>query len=135
MPIDTAWNSYSQIEKTGHVIYPWMGVTLETLTPDLAKALKYKVTEGALVTAVRPAARRPRPASRGGTSTVTVQGEQFTVGGDVITAVNGNHVASAADLVKAVAAFKPGDTVTLTINRQGATSQVKVKLGTRPANV
>jgi len=135
VPIDTAVNSYRQIVKTGRVAYPWMGVTLENLTPDLAGTLKYHVTEGALVSAVAAGGPAAAAGIRGGTSTVTVQGEKFTVGGDVITAVNGRHVASATDLVKAVATYKPGDTVTLTINRQGATSTVKVKLGTRPANL
>ncbi len=135
VPILTARNSYRQIVKTGHVTYPWMGVTLETLTPDLAKTLGYKVSEGALVSAVMAGGPASAAGIRGGSSTVTVQGQQFTVGGDVITAVNGRHVASADDLVKAVAAYKPGDTVTLTINRQGTPSTVKVKLGTRPANL
>ena len=135
VPILTAQNSYRQIVRTGHVTYPWMGITLETLTPDLAKTLGYKVDEGALVSAVRAGGPASTAGIRGGSSTVTVQGQQFTVGGDVITAVNGHHVASADDLVKAVAAYKPGDTVTLTINRQGTPSTVKVKLGTRPANL
>jgi S1-C subfamily serine protease len=135
VPILTARNSYQQIVRTGHVTYPWMGVTLVTLTPDLAKTLGYKVSEGALVSAVRAGAPAAVAGIKGGTSTVTVQGLQFTVGGDVITAVNGRHVASADDLVKAVAAYKPGETVTLTVNRRGATSTVKVKLGTRPANL
>ena len=135
VPILTAQNSYRQIVKTGHVTYPWMGVTLETLTPDLAKTLKYQVSEGALVSAVMKGGPAAVAGIRGGTSTVTVQGLQFTTGGDVITAVNGTHVASADDLVKAIAAYKPGDTVKLTINRRGATSTVTVKLGTRPAGL
>jgi len=135
VPIDTAVNSYRQIVKTGHVAYPWMGVTLENLTPDLARTLKEHVTEGALVSAVTAGGPAATAGIRGGTSSVTFQGVKFTVGGDVITAVNGHHVASAADLIKAVAAYKPGQTVTLTIDRQGKTSTVKVKLGTRPANL
>jgi putative serine protease PepD len=135
VPIDTAKNSLGQIVKSGHVDYAWMGVTLETLTPDLAKAFKYPVSEGALVSAVKAGSPAAKAGIKGGTSTITVQGEQFTVGGDVITAVNGKPVTSADDLVQAITAYKPGDTVAVTIDRHGATSTVKVTLGTRPANL
>jgi len=64
-----------------------------------------------------------------------LQAERFTVGGDVITAVNGKTVSSAEDLVTAIAAYKPGDVVTLTVNRHGTSSDVKVTLGTRPQNM
>ena len=60
VPIDTAKNSLGQIIQSGHVTYAWLGVSLETLTPDLAKALKYPVGEGALVASVNagsPAAK------------------------------------------------------------------------------
>ena len=122
VPIDTARNSLTQIVTTGHVTYPWMGVTLTTLTPDLAKTLKYAVGQGALVDAVKAGSPAAKAGISGGTSTVTVQGQQFTVGGDVITALNGKPVTSAQDLVQAIAAYKPGDVVTLTINRHGTSS-------------
>jgi S1-C subfamily serine protease len=135
VPIDTAKNSLSQIVTTGHVAYPWMGVTLQTLTPDLAKTFKYSVSQGALVAAVKAGSPAAKAGIHGGSSTVTVQGERFTVGGDVITALNGKTVTSAEDLVKAIAAYKPGDVVTATINRHGTSSDVKVTLGTRPQNM
>ena len=135
VPIDTAKNSLGQIVKSGHVDYAWIGVTLETLTPDLAKTFKYSVEQGALVGTVKAGSPAAKAGIRGGTSTVTVQGTRFTVGGDVITAVNGKPVTSAEDLVQAITAFKPGDTVALTVNRHGANSTIKVTLGTRPANL
>jgi putative serine protease PepD len=136
VPIDTAKNSLGQIVKTGHVVYPWMGVTLLTMTPDLAKAFKYKVSEGALVSAVKAGSPAAKAGIKGGTSTATVQGQSFTIGGVVITAVNGKAVTSASDLVQAVGAYRPGDTITLTtVDRQGTSASVKVKLATRPADL
>jgi putative serine protease PepD len=52
--------------------------------------------------------------------------------GDVVTAIEGKTVASSDALVAAVDSHKPGDQVTLTVKRSGDTSQIKVKLGTRP---
>src|SRR3954447_22159254 len=52
--------------------------------------------------------------------------------GDVVTAIDGKAIGGADALVNAVDAHKPGDQVTLTVRRGGDTSQIKVKLGTRP---
>lgn len=54
--------------------------------------------------------------------------------GDVITAVDSTPVTSAAQLAQAIRAHQPGDQVTLTITRNGASSQVTVKL-TGPSSV
>jgi putative serine protease PepD len=52
--------------------------------------------------------------------------------GDVVTAIEGKTVDSSDALVAAVDSHKPGDQITLTVKRGGDTSQIKVKLGTRP---
>lgn len=52
--------------------------------------------------------------------------------GDVVSAIDGKAIGSPDALVSAVDSHKPGDRVTLTVKRGGGTSQIKVKLGTRP---
>jgi putative serine protease PepD len=52
--------------------------------------------------------------------------------GDVVTAIDGRNISGADTLVAAVDGHKPADQVTLTVRRGGDTSQIKVKLGTRP---
>jgi putative serine protease PepD len=54
--------------------------------------------------------------------------------GDVITAANGHTITSGDDLLVALANSKPGSTMKLTINRNGTTVNVSVKLGELPAN-
>jgi putative serine protease PepD len=54
--------------------------------------------------------------------------------GDVITAVEGKATTSAAGLRAVISGYKPGDKVTLTVRRNGATKSVDVTLGSRPAN-
>ena len=53
--------------------------------------------------------------------------------GDVITAIDGNAVASADDLTAAVGAHKPTDKITVTLTRDGPTQKVTVTLGVRPS--
>jgi S1-C subfamily serine protease len=52
----------------------------------------------------------------------------------VITAANGTPISGSDDLLSALAAAKPGQTMTLTINRNGATQIVHVHLGELPAS-
>jgi putative serine protease PepD len=54
--------------------------------------------------------------------------------GDIITAVNGTHVASVNQFVATIANYAPGDTVTLTVDRGGQTKTIKLTLGSQPAS-
>jgi putative serine protease PepD len=54
--------------------------------------------------------------------------------GDIITAVDGQHVTSVNQFVAAIANYAPGDTVTLTVNRSGSTKSIKLTLGAQPAS-
>lgn len=53
--------------------------------------------------------------------------------GDVVTAIDGTTIIGSSDLTSAIATHKPGDTVNLTVQRNGSTTTIKVTLGTRPA--
>jgi S1-C subfamily serine protease len=62
-----------------------------------------------------------------------VDGQSYPTGGDVITAVDGTAIADGADLQAAVDAKRPGDTVSITYTRDGASTTIQVSLGTRPS--
>jgi putative serine protease PepD len=53
--------------------------------------------------------------------------------GDVVTAIDGTKITSTDQFISVIDKSSPGQTVTLTLTRQGQTKQIKVKLGTRPA--
>jgi putative serine protease PepD len=53
--------------------------------------------------------------------------------GDLITAINGKRISSVNQFIGTIATFSPGDTVTLTVKRQGQTKTIKLKLGSQPA--
>ena len=72
---------------------------------------------------------------KGGTRTRTIQGMPFRVGGDIITRLDGQPLASMEDLAAAIAQKQPGDQLTLTILRDGSSRDVTVTLGDRPAGL
>ena len=78
-----------------------------------------------------------KSASTGGSSPIVPSSPAAKAGlqaGDLITAVNGQAVASVNQFVAAIANYAPGDTVTLTVNRSGQTKSIKVTLGSQPAS-
>jgi S1-C subfamily serine protease len=98
-----------QLEAGEKVEHAYLGVATATPTEG---------TEGAEVAEVVSGS----PAAEGGVKQ-----------GDVITEIDGEAIDSTEALVAAVAAQKPGDTVTLKIERGSNSTSLKVKLGTQPA--
>jgi S1-C subfamily serine protease len=135
VPIDTAIRSMDQLKVNGKVTYAWMGVGVQTLTSDVASALNVQTQGGALVESVSPSSPAAKAGIKGGTRQVTVQGQQFTVGGDVITKVDNTPIKTADGLIAFLGTKKPGDTVTVTVDRNGQSQDIQVTLAQRPSNL
>ncbi len=135
VPINTAIRSLEQLKATGKVKYAWMGVGLKTLTSDIAGMFDMETQGGALVEEVSPGSPAGEAGIKGGDQTVTVQGEQFTIGGDVIVKVDDTDIESADDLIAFLAKKKPGDEVTVTVERDGTKQQLTVTLSERPGDL
>ena len=114
IPIDTAKPLIPQMVATGGVTRGYLGVSVQSITPELAEALKFDGTQGALVGEVMP----DSPAAQAGLQT-----------GDVITVFNGNPVATSQDLPGIVAETPVGQDVTVTVQRQGQPLELAVTVG------
>jgi S1-C subfamily serine protease len=107
-------------------IRPWLGISGSAVTPDLAAAHGISVESGVYLAAVVPGS----PAAAAGLTGNSRSG----VPGDVITAVDGVPVRSVEDLVKELNKHRPGDSVTLEVNRAGESIRLTVTLGEWPTN-
>ncbi len=114
IPSDMAKSVMDSIIKNGKVTRGWLGVTIQNLTPELAKSLDIKGTEGALVSGVEP----DSPAAKEGIKR-----------GDLIIALNGKKIVDATGLRNTVAAYAPGTNIELKVVREGKEQNVTVKLG------
>ncbi len=132
IPINAAKRSMGQLIATGQVVYAYLGVTTENLTPTLARHLGYSATRGAIVGAVRDGSPADKAGLEGGDGRETFNGLEVTQGGDVIVAVDAQQVRSADDVVREVAERLPGQTIALTILRDGERKVVRIRLGARP---
>jgi 2-alkenal reductase len=88
-----------------------------------------------VITSARPDSPAARAGLRGGSDQRDFNGSSFTFGGDVVVAIGGRPVRSAADVVRAVTErLRPGQTTTFTIVRGRERRSVPVTLATRPPN-
>jgi serine protease Do len=100
----------------GRVRRGWLGITLQNIDDNLAKSFELSDTEGALVADVI----KGDPADLAGVKS-----------GDVIKKADGNDIADSRALTQYVGGKKPGDTIKLSIIRNGKIISINVKLGER----
>ncbi len=133
VPIDAARRSMDQLLANGRVAYAYVGITTEDLTPGIARSFGYPVRYGAVITSVKPGSPGAKAGLRGGNRQRDFNGETVTYGGDVLVAVDGRAVRSAADVVRVVTErLRPGETATFTVVRDGRRLNVRVVLAERP---
>ena len=110
------------------------GVRLGILgaTVDAALAQEAQLpdgTQGVLVQEVQPGSLADSAGLRGGDRTVTLNGQQVKIGGDVITAVNGQAIASTEELRAALGQLPLDQDLTLTILRAGEQMEITLHPG------
>jgi S1-C subfamily serine protease len=135
IPVTSVRYSLDQLKANGKVEYAFLGVTSESLYPQLAEHLSIDSKSGALITDVVNGSPADKAGLHGSTGETTFQLQHIKTGGDVVIAVDGKPVFQNNDLSELIAAHKPGDTVTLDILRDGHPASVQVTLGSRPADV
>ena len=110
----------------------WLGVAGMTLTPEIAQAMELDADQtGALVEEVVADSPAEKAGLQASSKTFDLNGQQVMIGGDIVTAVEGQAVATMQDLSAAIKAQKPGDEVELTVLRDGEEVAVAVTLGER----
>jgi len=133
VPIDTAVRVMEQLKESGEVKYAWMGIAGQTLTAEVAEMFDLGVDAGALIEEVANDGPADQAGLRGGGRTVTLQGQDYIIGGDVVTRIDDSVVTGFDDLISYLAGKRPGDTVTVTYVRDGETRETEVTLGERPS--
>ncbi len=131
IPSSTVASIAPQIISSGSVEHAYLGVGVATLSQSVADELG--VPDGAMVTEVREGTPAAEAGLRAATGSAMVDGQSLPTGGDVITAVDDTAITDGASLQSAIDAKRPGDTVSITFTRDGASKTVQVSLGTRPS--
>ena len=117
IPSKTATSVADQIINNGEAVHPYLGVYLSDLTQETTRKFGSSVETGALVEKVEPNG----PADQAGIRR-----------GDIVIAAGKDEVQSSGDLISALRNYQPGDTVKLTVVRNGEKTQLQVNLAESP---
>jgi S1-C subfamily serine protease len=133
IPSATVIKVVPQLISSGKAAHSFLGISGATITPDIASQLNLKPgQQGILIASVVPGG----PAASAGLQAAAVDANgNPTSAGDIITAINGKSMNSIDSLISYLSSnTQPGQSVTLTVLRNGSAAQVKVTLGTQPTN-
>ena len=119
VPVSIAKMISDSLVKTGKVVRGWLGVGIQEITPDLAKAFKVKEQRGALVSDVN----EHGPALKAGVQR-----------GDVIVEFDGKNVQGISELRNRVAATPVGSNVKLKVMRDGQEKALTIHIAERPTD-
>ncbi len=112
IPIDHVLGIVDSIIQYGYIVKPYIGVSVATVSAEMQS---YGLPQGAAVKQVN----EDSPAARAGLQV-----------NDIITAVNGEAIATSSDLVNDIGQRTPGETVTLSVYHQnGATEELQLTIG------
>lgn len=125
IPISSVKGMLNSILETGSAKRAYLGLYYVNITPDIATEYELPVNAGAYVysNSKYTAIAKDGPAAKAGIKEK-----------DIITAVNGTKVGIAGSVSSLIGEFKPGDTVQLTILREGKQTTVNVTLGEYNSN-
>lgn len=135
IPVNAVSRVVPALISEGGFEHPYIGVQAISLTPTIADALGIESTQtGVLVTTVIEGAPADRAGMQGGTEEITVPqfNQPVQVGGDIIIGIDDVTVEQFDDLVNYLDTRQVGETITLTILRDGEQQTVDVDLGARP---
>ena len=135
VPADIIQKVVPDLIESGLYTWPWLGIRGGTLSPTIAKANDLDELRGAYISEVLPDGPAAKAGLRGAKREIEVDGLPVPVGGDVVTAVDGLAILSFDDLLEYIALrSEVGQTLKLTIMRDGRERTIEVTLEARPAS-
>ena len=132
IPINTVKDVVAELIKHGDVEHAFLGIEGKSLTPSIARLFHLPVSSGVIVATVRQGSGAAGAGLKAATSEVTVEGESWPAGGDVIVKVGGEPVPTVERLVDLIASKQPGDKIDVEVVRESSHHTLTVKLGRQP---
>ena len=134
IPINTVRTVAAQLIHNGKVEHASLGITGQTIDPNVASLFHFPVDHGVLVQSVKDGSGAAKAGLKPGKTSVVVAGESWLIGGDLIVKADGQTIGSLERLRDVIAAKKPGDTLKLEIYRGTKKMTIDIELGRQPTS-
>jgi serine protease Do len=131
IPINRAKEIAAQLITVGKVARPWLGITQISVS-ELSEYLDLGVDDGVLIVQVISGSPADRAGLKGGNRSIIIGRYRLPIGGDIVTAIDNDPMYDESDIEGILRKKKVGDTVNLSIYRNGRLLNVPVTLMERP---
>ncbi|KZY32135.1 2-alkenal reductase [Roseovarius sp. HI0049] len=122
VPVDTVNRVVPELIETGRYAPPALGIRYDPRVNEMARR---EGLEGVLILGVEPGS----PAARAGLEPARLSGDGRLLPGDIVTGLGGEEVRGVDDLLAALEGYRPGDTVSLNLSREGEDREIEIELG------
>ncbi len=132
VPINAAKSVLRELRENGRIVRPWLGMQGRAIDGKLGAVVRVPVTPGYLVEIVFDGSPAELAGIRGGSLSVVIQGEEYLLGGDIVTAIQGSPIRNHQDYIAKVKTLKTGQRVKITLVRDGQSRDVTLTVAERP---
>ena len=132
LPINAGKAILRDLRDSGRVIRPWLGLQGREIDAQITSLLRMPLSPGYLVEVVYDGSPAERAGVRGGNLSVVVQGEEYLIGGDVLTTIDNTSIKTHQDYLAKVKTLKPGQRTRITILRDGQRRELSLTVAERP---
>jgi len=132
IPSNTVKSVVHELQSYGRVIRPWFGIGGQLVTRDLMQLLALPLTKGMVVSGIAKGSPAEKAGLRSGQTDISVNGERWLLGGDIVVAINAHPVTTAEEFADAVKDLEVGDQATLRFMREGTIRTTVLTIEERP---
>ena len=132
VPVNAAKSVLRDLREVGRVIRPWLGIQGREVDGRLGAVVRVPITAGYLVEIVYDGSPADRAGVRGGNLSVVIQGEEYLLGGDIVTSIQGVQIRTHQEYLGKVKTLRPGQRVRMTIVRDGQSRELTLTVAERP---
>ncbi len=134
IPSDTILREFPSLVTTGkYDKHSYLGISITDMTYELSKAVGANVTYGVLIEKIVKGGPAAESGLKSGTQSVDINGQIYTIGGDVIISINGTRTTNTDSFSTYLERNTlPGQTIQVGIIRSGTYTVILVVLGARP---
>lgn len=132
VPVNAAKTILKDLREVGRVVRPWLGIQGREIDNRVGGIIRVPVTPGYLVEVVYDGSPADRAGIRGGNLSVVIQGEEYLLGGDILTSIQTTPIRSHLDYLAKVKTLRPGQRVKVTLLREGQPRELTLTVAERP---
>ena len=133
LPINVAKGVIPELVEHGRVIRPWHGIDGRMLDFTLIMLLNFPMAPGFLIETIEPGSAADKAGLVAGSLPLQIGQQEFLLGGDVITRINGEALISLDVLMRIAGSLEVGDSVEVEYFREGKLATMQITLPERPA--